>query len=180
MFNGRKINIPKLDETSLFGLVFDGNSDFTGYLHNKLVWAITWALDVRIGRFNSPREDIEIVYKFKVVQLSKDKWISPESGLKVSLRISFQNPTCFRKFDLFFKETIKTLLLLGFCIIRKISNSGYWEIEVKKALGDNLSKDWRDSVQVREISSSCIFFTLVLFWHDFSNIYIRVFFNCYG
>jgi len=47
-------------------------------------------------------------------------------------------------------------------------------IEIEKALGDNLSKDWRDSVQVREISSSCIF--LLLYSFDMiSVIYIFVF-----
>ena len=35
MFNGRKINIPKLDEISLFGLLFDGNSDFLNSLQSK-------------------------------------------------------------------------------------------------------------------------------------------------
>ena len=132
-------------------------------------------MDVRIGRFNSPREDIGIVYKFKVVHLYKDKRISPESGLKVSPWISFQNPTCFRKIYLFFKETIKNTITIRVGIIRDIEYCAYWERGVEKTLGDNLSKYWRDSVQVRKISSSCIFFTLVLFWHDFRDIYIFVF-----
>ena len=147
----------------------------------NLVWAITWVPGVRIRRFNSPREDIEIFYKFKMGQQSKSSCSSPESGLKVSPRILSQNPTCFRKSDLFFGETIKNTI-----IIRVVSLETYWILCVlrdgdrEKAFWENLSKDWRDSVQVQEISSSCIFFTLVLLWHGFDNIYIRVLFICYG
>ena len=143
---------------------------------SNLVWAITWAPGVRIKRFNSPREDIGIFYKYKVAQLSKDKWISPESGLKVSLRISFQNPNCFRKIYLFFKETIKTLLLLGFVWLET-----YWILCIERRRERERKLFERTWAKIEGIQSKferfrqVVFSSLLYSFDMISVIYIFVF-----
>ena len=108
----------------------------------NLIWTITWVPNVRIGRLNSPREDIGIFYKSQVVQQSKSNWSSPESGLKVSLRIFFQNPTCFRKLDLFLKETIKNTIIIRVCIIRdRPEIILYWERKRETLVEGDRAKD---------------------------------------